>query len=111
MSECMEKILHKAFANLLTDVSNANTTYPAIIMDFKMIFKKGKYASTTIDPMQTKIDEIQVADAKTRIISLLKITNEDVDKTTVVLKATDSSLLHSQLNSELESLREIQLFL
>jgi len=101
MSDDMQRILTKAFSNLLTDVADVTKTHPAIIEDYKKIFKTGKYASTTGSTVTTKVVEKEVQDAKKRISSVLKITIEGVDKPTVIAKATDSSLLLSRLNLEL----------
>ena len=106
MSDSMERILTKAFANLLTDVADVTKTHPALIEDYKKFFKTGKYALATADPMKIKVVEKQAQDAKKRISSVLKITIEGVDKPTVVAKATDSFLLLSKLKLELESLKE-----
>ena len=106
MSDSMERILTKAFANLLTDVADVTKTHSALIEDYKKFFKTGKYASTTGSTVTTKVVEKEAHDAKERISSVLKITIEGVDKPTVMAKATDSSLLLSKLKLELESLKE-----
>jgi len=100
----MERILHRAFAKLLTDVADKTKTHPVIIEDYKMIFNTGNYASTMKDPKTTKI-AIQ-REAQKRIHSILEITTESVDTPTVVVKEIDSSSIHSKLKLNLESLQK-----